>query len=188
MTPSDQHLAQRVVAGDDAALRLLVDRYHGPLSRYAANLCGDAAAAEDAVQEAFVALWQHAGDRHADAPLRPWLFAITRNATRRLFRRERPETVEPEVVDGLGVQAGWGNSAQLSSLERGLEDRDQVRAALARLDDADREILALVELEGLTLEEAASALSLSLAALKSRLHRARLRFMAAIGVGGTDAG
>jgi RNA polymerase sigma-70 factor, ECF subfamily len=182
VTSSDQELAERVAAGDDAALRLLVDRYHGPLSRYATSLCGDA------VQETFVALWQHAGDRREDGPVRPWLFAIARNATRRLFRRERPESAEPEVVERLGEQAGWGNTAQLSSLERGLEDRDQVRAALAGLADVDREILALVEIEGLTLDEAASALSLSLAALKSRLHRARLRFMAAVGVGGSDAG
>jgi len=187
VTATDQHLAQRVAAGDDAALRLLVDRYHTPLSRYATSLCGDAAAAEDAVQETFVALWQHAGDRRENGLLRPWLFAITRNAARRLFRRERPESAEPELVDGLGAQAGWGNATQLSSLERGLEDREEVRAALARLAEADREILALVEVEGLTLDEAAIALSVSLPALKSRLHRARLRFMAAIGGGGTDA-
>lgn len=177
-----------MAAGDDAALRLLVDRYHAPLSRYATSLCGDAAAAEDAVQETFVALWQHAGDRHEDALLRPWLFAIARNATRRLFRRERPESAEPERVDGLGAAAGWGNDSQLSNLERGLEDRDEVRAALARLAEADREILSLVEVEGLTLEEAALTLSVSLPALKSRLHRARLRFMAAFGGGGQHAG
>ncbi len=64
-------------------------------------------------------------------------------------------------------------------LER-IESDEWVRHALAQLDDDDRDALALVDVEGLSIEEAAAALSLSVAAVKSRLHRARLRFVAAL--------
>jgi RNA polymerase sigma-70 factor (ECF subfamily) len=86
-----------------------------------------------------------------------------------------PASFEP--LETLGVQAGWGDDgAALESLAR----RDLLRRALRRLRPDDREILVLRELEGLPGAEVAEMLELTLAAMKSRLHRARLRLAAAL--------
>ncbi len=176
---SDAHLLQRVAAHDAAALRTLFDRHAAALLRYATALGRDRSLAEDAVQETFVSVWQHAAGFRAESSPRAWLFTIARNAVHRRFRRKIDAHTDV-AIDDLGVEAGWGDpAAQRSVLDR-IESDDAVRHALAQLDDDDREVLALVDVEGLSTDEAAVSLSLSLAALKSRLHRARLRFVAAL--------
>ena len=78
-------------------------------------------------------------------------------------------------LDELGLQAGWGCPPWTDSFIESLERRDTLEKALARLAPDEREILVLRELEGLSGEETAAVLELSLPAMKSRLHRARLR-------------
>ena len=75
----------------------------------------------------------------------------------------------------------------MSTWTRALEDRQEIERALGALSDDDREVLALVDAEGLSIEEASSSLGVTEAALKSRLHRARLRFMAAMRAMGGEA-
>ncbi len=175
----DVTLLQRVAEKDSAALRALFDRHAPALLRYANTLARDRALAEDAVQEAFAALWQHADGFRRESSARSWLFTIARNAVHRRFRRKVDRQTDV-ALEELGADAGWGvPAAQRSVLER-IESDEWVRHALAQLDDDDRDALALVDVEGLSIEEAAAALSLSVAAVKSRLHRARLRFVAAL--------
>jgi RNA polymerase sigma-70 factor (ECF subfamily) len=66
-----------------------------------------------------------------------------------------------------------------------LETQAMLERALASLGDEDREVIVLRDLEGLSGEETAQALGLSLPAMKSRLHRARLRLLAAVKGGGS---
>lgn len=175
----DVTLLARVGQRDSAALRVLFDRHAPALLRYAMAIAHDRALAEDAVQEAFAALWQHAdGFRHESSP-RSWLFTIARNALHRRFRRKIERDTNASLEE-LGADAGWGDASAQRSVHERIESDDCVRHALGQLDDEDREVLALVDVEGLSTEEAAQTLSLSVAALKSRLHRARLRFVAAV--------
>ncbi len=80
-----------------------------------------------------------------------------------------------ETMAELGEVAGWG--ADLDPLDAFLM-KDEVDRALAQLTVEDRELLILREVEGLSNEDCARLLDLGLPALKSRLHRARLRFVA----------
>jgi RNA polymerase sigma factor (sigma-70 family) len=140
----DVTLLQRVAEKDSAALRALFDRHAPALLRYANTLARDRALAEDAVQEAFAALWQHADGFRRESSARSWLFTIARNAVHRRFRRKVDRQTDV-ALEELGADAGWGvPAAQRSVLER-IESDERVRHALAQLDDDDRDALAKVQ-------------------------------------------
>ena len=185
--PSAAALLASVASGDRAALSALVHRHWASLFRYTRRMTGDEAAAEDALQDTFVAVMEHAATFRGESSARAWLYTLARNALRRRARRRVGEPGPAEVtedVESLGASAGFGC---VSTWTRALEDRQEIERALGALSDDDREVLALVDAEGLSIEEASSSLGVTEAALKSRLHRARLRFMAAMRAMGGEA-
>jgi RNA polymerase sigma-70 factor (ECF subfamily) len=112
--------------------------------------------------------------------VRNWFLAITRNAARRALRPRREEPgaeTEPGLLE-LGIAAGWGSDDPERNVATA-QEAERLALAIASLPLEDREILLLRDVEGLSGEETASSLELSLAAMKSRLHRARLRLVAA---------
>lgn len=134
--------------------------------------------AEDALQEAFLAAWRAAGAFAGTGSARAWMLTIARNALHRRYRRRAGEPVDVIPLDRLGAEAGWGAVDAPDQLVERLEDREILERALARLDQADREVLVLRDLEEFDGEETARLLGLSVGAMKSRLHRARLRLAA----------
>lgn len=155
----------------------LVSRHAGPLFRYARSTAGgDAALAEDALQEAFLSVWRHAAG-FSGPSARAWLYTITRNAVRHeAKKRGVVKDAPPDEAEVSLSAAGFGVSG--TNFLCALESKEQVHKALATLPDHEREIVLLVDVDGLSIEEAGAALELSIAATKSRLHRARLRLMA----------
>ena len=106
------------------------------------------------------------------------MYSIVRNSVARQFRRK---VGEDEVsLEELGASAGWGDRATGERVSRAIEDRDRIEKALRALSSESHEVLLLVDVEGLSLEEASAALDVTVAAVKSRLHRARLRFVAVL--------
>ena len=91
----------------------------------------------------------------------------------------REELLEPEPLARLGERAGWGSETP-EALMAALERRDALERGLDTLRSEEREILLLRDVEGLSGDEAAEVLGISRAAMKSRLHRARLGFAAAM--------
>lgn len=80
----------------------------------------------------------------------------------------------------LAAQAGWGHAPQPASFAKALESRELLQLGLASLSPTDREAVMLVDVLGDDYDEACAVTGLSLAAFKSRLHRARLRLLAAL--------
>jgi RNA polymerase sigma-70 factor (ECF subfamily) len=160
-----------------------VDRHQGAVFRYLSARTGSAADCEDALQETFVAAFKGCESYREESSARSWLFGIARNLSKRIYRKRVGEPDEMVPLDELGLQAGWGCPPWTDSFIESLERRDTLEKALARLSPDEREVLVLRELEGLSGEETAAVLELSLPAMKSRLHRARLR-VAAVLVGG----
>ena len=122
--------------------------------------------------------WRRSGQlMKAESP-RAWLLGVTRNVVRHLYRRRVGEPDRFEDIDllQLGTEAGWGSSER--TILDSLGEAEYLERALGALSVPDREIITLRELEGLTGEEVSRLLGLSLAAQKSRLHRARLRLAA----------
>ena len=169
MTTRDEAtLTARLAAGDpeafEEAYRSLAPRYRA----IAYRILGDDASAQDAVQEAFVALWRHRdGLVVRSAGVGPWLSVVTRNAalasvratTRRVDREERV------AAEGL---------SDVDIAKRGADAVD-VRSALASLPEEQREVLTLAYFRGLTLNAVATRTGAPLGTVKRRaqlgLHR-----------------
>ena len=180
--PTDAELAVRAQAGDRDAFAVLVDRYEPRVCAVARAIARDSTSAEDAAQDAFMAAWRHLDGYDPSQAFGPWLMTIARNAARRTFRRKVGEPRDMVPLDQLGLAAGWGASPEALSERHQLVS--SVREAVGALADEDAEIIWLRDIEGLTGREASDALGLAVPAMKSRLHRARLRLMAKLQGGG----
>lgn len=177
-TISDQDLIARVGESDRRAFELLVERHASAVLRLATAL-SDPSMAEDVMQQTFLSVYQNAPSFRGDASLRTWILTIARNAALRLrAKTDREEPVEEPLMQ-LGLDAGWG-SEDPEAIAIAAEREGALREALSRLSVEDREVLILRDLEGLRGSEAAEALGVGERALKSRLHRARLRLAVAL--------
>ena len=170
---TDEELMANLVRGDDTAFRALVVRYRGRVFHVALAIAGDEAAAEDALQETFLAVHRNAASFGGTA-FRAWLFTIARHAALRPRRKQLPIPVEDDTLEALGEAAGWGADDELDANAL----RSRLAGALAALASEDREVLVLRDLEERSAQETASLLGLTVQATKSRLHRARLRLAA----------
>jgi len=174
----DSSLLARSAGGDARAFAELVDRHGGAVMRYARSLSGSDAAAEDLVQQTFLSAYRAASNFRAESRVRTWLFSIARNAAWHQRKKEARYQPTPEVDESslleLGLNAGWGAEDPETLAQRACQ-RKLLEVALAALPAQDREIVLLRDIEELSGAEVADVLGLSLAAMKSRLHRARLK-------------
>lgn len=173
---SDAEVLRRTAAGDRSAFEDFVERYEAAVLRYVRAWVRDDDQAEDALQETFIAAWRGAAGFRGPESARGWVLRIARNTIHRQFRRHGGESQRHVPLEELALEAGWGDLSSEKLIER-LDAHEQVEAGFARLAPEDREILILRDLEGFSGEDVAGMLGLSLAAVKSRLHRARLRFI-----------
>ena len=137
------------------------------LRRYARVLVGSGAGADDLVQDTVErALGRHLQWRPG-SDLRAWLFSIMHNRAVDLIRSDRYAPLE-EDVETLAFDPGVSDNFEAIDLQR----------AFDRLEAGHREVLALVAIEQLSYEEAATALNVPVGTVMSRLSRARLRLKA----------
>jgi RNA polymerase sigma-70 factor, ECF subfamily len=173
--PSDRELVARARAGDTAAFEELVRRHRDRIYRVALRVCRHPADAEDVTQEAIVRAWRGLGTFRGDAEFTTWLYRIVTNlALNRVTRRREHAT------ERVPEPAGPGEALDPA---RRAEDRERLDAALAALDTLTAEQRAcyvLREVEGLTYEELAEVLDISVASVKGRLYRARQDLVAAL--------
>jgi RNA polymerase sigma-70 factor, ECF subfamily len=169
---SDEDLLRRSRQGDESAFTLLYRRRQAGLYRFALRMSGSPAAAEDAVQEVFMALIHAPGRFHPErGSLVGFLYGIARNKVRRHL--EKAARVVPLQEPSSGAP---GLGATPGDTETGFARRElaaTVRQAVLSLPEAYRETVVLVELEGLGYEEAAEALDCAVGTVRSRLYRAR---------------
>jgi RNA polymerase sigma-70 factor (ECF subfamily) len=165
---SDQALVQRTAAGDREAFAALYRRHQGAVYRFARLMTGSSSAAEDIVQEVFLALMKDAARYDAGrAALTTYLFGVTRRVSRRRLLRES-RFVEIDVSHGAADLAPNASEA--------LERRDalqRLRDAILSLPSRYREVVILCDLEGVTYEAAAASIGCAIGTIRSRLHRAR---------------
>jgi len=175
---TDDALIRQAGLGDRDAFDVLVVR-HAPGVLRLIRTRVPPAEADDVLQQTFLAAWRAAAGFRGEAAVKTWLFTIARNFAARARERERRAPVADVPLDQLGVQAGWG-SHDPETLAMAAERRDVLAAAFDALDPEAREVLTLRDLEGLPGEDTAALLGLSLAAMKSRLHRARMTLAARV--------
>lgn len=183
---TDAVLLHAAAEGDRTAFEPFVDRHAAHVYRFARTLVRQADEAEDLLQQTFLAAWQAAGQFRGEGSARGWLFTIARHAAGRARERHARAPFDDTPVDALGLQAGWGQASPEASAMRE-EQRRRLAAAFATLAPDDQAILTLRDLEEYSGDETAALLGIALPAMKSRLHRARLRLAVALRKEGCDA-
>ena len=164
-------LVERAQAGEVGALDALLEQLRPRLRRFGQRLCGQAG--EDALQEALLALASQLASFRGESDVYSWAFALVRSACARQTRglaNAPKEALSAEVVErGPGSSEGRGPEAQLMARQRS----EELNCALASLEGDLRAAVVLRDIEELRAAEAAAVLGISVAALKSRLHRGR---------------
>lgn len=177
----DSEMLERLKAGDEDAFAALLDRYSGQTYRLARAITGDPQDAEEVVQDVFMTVFRKIESFEGRSAFSTWLHRITVNAAMMKIRG-RKERVEEDIEQWLPAFDDTGHhlrpveawSANPEKVLLQQERRSLVRQALATLPAEYRAVVALRDLQGLSGEEVAETLGLSVAAVKSRLHRARL--------------
>ena len=162
----EQALITAAKTGDEQAVLDLVDRYQGAVYRFGKRMCPTEEDAEDVVQETLLTAVQKLADFRGDASFTSWLFTIVRS---RCSRKHRAAAKSPvlEPIEMIDERPHPDELLNQHQLRQGLE------AALATIEPMYREVLLMRDVEGMTAPEVAATLDLSVAAVKSRLHRAR---------------
>ena len=175
---TEEALIRSLAGGDEAALRELYSRHAGAVFALAARAL-DRPAAEEIVQDVFVAIWQNA--EHFDpalGSLRTWLLAIAQRRIANELRRRsrRPKLASDDGESLAAVDPSPGPVAEAWLAYR----RAAVREALEHLPAEQRKALGLAFFEELTHEQVAQVLELPLGTAKTRIRTAMLRLRAAL--------
>jgi RNA polymerase sigma-70 factor (ECF subfamily) len=168
---ADDELMTRIANGDRDAFAWLYRRYRRDVYRFAAHVSGSATAADDVVQDVFVAVIQDASRYRSGGPgVLPWLLGIARNHVRR-WRSQRAVVPLPgeESKDGQALAVEPDPLADVWHQRH----TAALRRALLALPVRYREVIVLCDLQELTYADAASALACAVGTVRSRLHRGR---------------
>lgn len=166
MTEIDRSTIEGLRLGDNRAYELVIDELHVPVYRFLLRLSGDPGAAEDLTQETFLAVWQGIGTFQGRSKFKTWVFGIAYRQHLRLRDRKAPETL-PLDDDMDAGEADDPSAAAIQSDERG-----KIRDAVYNLPEMFREVVCIVQLDGLSYREAADVLGIPVGTVKSRMNSA----------------
>ena len=170
---SDEALVALVARGDEAALAALYDRFGRVAYGLALRVLRDGALAEDAVQEAFLAVWRNAQRYVAErAKASTWILTLVHRRAVDVVRREERRRTDPLDDERTGPGADGPEEEAWLRLQR-----ERVQSALRQLPDQQREAIELAYYGGFTQSELADRLGQPLGTIKSRMFTglARLR-------------
>jgi RNA polymerase sigma-70 factor (ECF subfamily) len=167
MNDDDADDIEAARAGDRAALERLMIVHRTQVVRYAMRLCISPEDAQDATQEALLALSRHISALREVAALSRWLFLAVRTHCTRLARRSLRRAMS---LDDAPLKLE-GPTPEEQLVDRQL--RARLSAIVSDLDPLLRDVIVRRDILGETADESAAALGISIEALKSRLHRAR---------------
>ena len=179
MADDERRLIERLKLRDEGAFNELVRRHQAPVFRLLARLLGDAAEAEDVAQEVFVSVFKSIDSFRGDSALATWLYRIAmnhgKNRIKYLSRRARDgQRVLDERSDAQASGAPDSRPARPDHAVEGQQAEQHLQSALAALDDEQRLLLALRDLQDLSYEEIRVMTGLPIGTVKSKLHRARM--------------
>jgi RNA polymerase sigma-70 factor (ECF subfamily) len=187
MADKDAPLIERIIAGDQAAFTELVRRYEGKVYQLALRLTGNQMDANDVIQEVFLSVYQKLHTFRGQAAFSSWLYRITANASfAKLNQRKRAAAVSiDDVLPAVEGQSPGGTFSEWSQKPDTILFNKEARAALEKaindLPEEFRTVVILRDVENQSNQEVAEILNLSVAAVKSRLHRARLALRRTLG-------
>jgi RNA polymerase sigma-70 factor (ECF subfamily) len=179
---SDLDLVRRIKKGEDRAFEEMVERYHGRVYSLSFGVLRNAEDAEESTQDTFLTLYRKIGTFDESKKFFSWFYRVALNQAYSLARRRRPtSTVAIEDYlpkfssDGHPVVPElyeWNGSVEGEAIARELASR--AGDFIAELPRTYRDVIWMVDVEEMRPAEVAEVLRISIPALKSRLHRARL--------------
>lgn len=170
---SDLALVERLREGDTRAAEALVRRYHGPLMGYLLRLGGQPAVAEELHQQTWLSVLEHAArfKPTEGATFKSWLFRIATNKANDLWRRRKREPTGDAALEMTAAPV-------TEDLTQAAEEAARLRAAIANLPEAQRQVLVMRYYGGLKFNEIAEALGCPLNTALGRMHKAMIRLKA----------
>ncbi|MFN8530970.1 MAG: sigma-70 family RNA polymerase sigma factor [Anaerolineae bacterium] len=162
----DLPLIQGIARGDGRSLTELYTRHGANVLNYLTSYLDDRQLAEEVLQDVMLAVWNHAANFRGESKVRTWLLTIARNRAINASRRYTPHMVE------LDENFHTGDTSPLERAEAKTQQQ-ALREALRSLPKFHQEILVLVFYHGLSGQETAEVLGVSVGTVKSRLHRAK---------------
>ena len=174
MDQTDEALLTALQSGDEKALGMLLERHLPAVYRFGVKMCRDPEDAKDVAQETLLAAARGLRDFRGASSVSTWLFTIARSFC---IKKRRRRVGEPGEHVSLDADDSPAITAAGAPPDEAAGDREMgvaLDAAIRALEPMYREVLVLRDVEGLAAEEVARVLGLSVDAVKSRLHRARL--------------
>lgn len=171
----DIELIDRYLTGDIDAFSELVSAHEDRVFGICIRMLRNRDAALDATQDTFLTVFRKADRYRAQAAFSTWLYRVTVNTCYDHLRREKRKKADqlPESYDPVDVQAGDPFHA--------VEVRPEIEEALAGLSVEFRAAVVLVDLQGMSLEQASDTLEVPTGTIKSRLFRARKQLAQSLG-------
>jgi RNA polymerase sigma-70 factor (ECF subfamily) len=179
MSDSDVELLGRLRQGSSQAFEELIDAFQGPVFGFVYRLLDDPSESSDVVQDVFLKVYRKLGDFRGDCSLKTWIYRIAiheaSNRRRWFFRHRQREMPLDAERDEEGFQ--WERlkdqgDTPFDALQR-REQKEIIAQALRSMDKRLRVALVLRDIEGLSYNEIAETLQISLGTVKSRILRGR---------------
>lgn len=185
----EEQLVERLKRRDEAAFNELVRAYERRVFRLVLRMLGDRAEAEDVAQDVFITVFKSIDSFRGESKLSTWMFRVAtnhcKNRIKYLDRRARGKKGELDELAEHGAleSASMASSATVARPDQQAEANQIegiVRAAIAELDEDQRELVILRDVENMSYEEIQQITGLPEGTVKSRLHRARLQLAKAV--------
>ena len=166
---TDHILVSNAALGDTDAFEQIVARYGPEMFRYASNMLSDHGAAEEVVQDAFVAAWKGLDTFRGDSKLRTWLFSLV---SHKVVDHRRKRAVAP-AEDWIFERSSTDATADPEKRAAAENFMEYLGRALSELPYRQRACWLLREVEGMTHPEIGQIMTLSAGAVRGQLQRAR---------------
>ena len=174
---SDTILIEQLIAGEQGAFDELVNRYTSKVYSLAFRVTKNAVDAEEVLQDTFMTVFRKVDKFEGKSSFSSWLYRVTVNAALMHLRKKKQDKSTPveAVLLDIGAEGMRANSTRESytKVSNG-ELASAIEVAVSKLPEDYRPVFILKDVDGLTSKEVSDVLGLSVAAVKSRLHRSRL--------------
>ncbi len=180
---NDNELVRLVKDKDYPAFEEIVERYSSKVMRLALKMARNREDAQDILQDTFVSIYKNIGNFRGESALSSWIFRIAANFALMKIRSKKYDSVSDSLDENPNMdiqklaehshsENDWSDQAEKILLRKEL--REKINKAIEKLPEEFRIVFLLKDVDGLSNEEIAESLNLTIPAVKSRLHRARL--------------
>ena len=179
---SDEMLLERIAGGDRTAMHTLYSRHNVRVYRFVLRMMRDTTSAEDLVSQVFLDVWRTAGQFEGRSQVSTWLLSIARFKALTALRQRKHEDIEQDDV----MEIADPSDTPEASLDRSRTSAI-LRACVAKLSPAHREIVSLVYYHEKSVEEVAQLVGIPASTVKTRMFYARKQLAELLKNAGIDS-